>query len=48
MNKCNIKIIISNENKGRASNNEVFGVKYGFEKENVFHMNKNRGVNVVA
>ena len=33
-------------NEGKASNNEVFGVKYGFERETVLHMNKDGGVNM--
>ena len=46
MSKCKKKI--SDENKGRISNSEVFGFYYGFERENVLYMNKDGGVNMVV
>ena len=47
MNTCPKKI--SDENKSRLSNNEVFGFEYDFERKNVLHMNKDGpGINMVV
>ena len=43
-----MKIKISDKIKGRVLNNEVFGVKHVFERENVLHMSKDRGDNMVV
>ena len=47
MNNCKMKTKNSDKIKGRVLNNEVFGVKYVFERENVLHINKDGRDNMV-